>query len=105
MAKHRRPPPHNKKSAPLRPAMVDQPSRRLQAAQSLWNEGRHEDAISLFKEAVRLEPDNVRTYVMTARAYSDKCDFVRMEQTHDKLITLPRGTPACITSLARHTGC
>jgi hypothetical protein len=24
---------------------------------------------------------------MTARAYSDKCDFVRMEQAHDKLVT------------------
>src|SRR5262245_19814966 len=86
MARHRRPPQNNKKTAPHRPAMVDRSSRRLQAAESLWNEGRHEDAITLFKEAMRLEPDNVRTYVMTARAYSEKCDFQHMDQMHENLV-------------------
>src|SRR5262245_49981755 len=87
MAKHRRPPPHNKKSAPLRPVpMVDQLSRRLQAAQALWNEGRHSDAIDLFREAIRQEPNNVHGYVMLARAYSEQCCFDLMEQTHEKLV-------------------
>ncbi len=66
--------------------MIDGPSQRLQAARSLWNEGRHADAITLFDEAIRQEPNNVRVYVMAARAYAEKFDFERMRQTHDKLI-------------------
>jgi len=65
--------------------MVDKPSRRLQAALSLWNEGRHTDALSLFDEAIRQDPNNVRTYVLAARAYSEKCEFERMERIHEKL--------------------
>jgi tetratricopeptide (TPR) repeat protein len=66
--------------------MTDAPSRRLQAARALWNEGRHADGLCLFEEAIRQEPDNVRTYVLAARAYAEKFDFERMEETHDKLI-------------------
>lgn len=66
--------------------MVDVPSQRVQAARSLWNEGRHADALSLFSEAIRQEPNNVRTYVMAARAHAEKFDFDRMEQTHEKLV-------------------
>ena len=87
MAKHRR----NLRAAKVARTgspgpMVDKPSRRLQAALSLWNEGRHADALSLFNEAIRQEPNNVRTYVMAARAYSEKCDFERMERIHEKLV-------------------
>jgi tetratricopeptide (TPR) repeat protein len=66
--------------------MIDAPSQRVQAARSLWNEGRRADALTLFSEAIRREPNNVRTYVMAARAYAEKFDFERMEQTHEKLI-------------------
>ncbi len=73
--------------ARVRPVrMVDVPSRRLQAAQSLWNEGRHADALDLYAEAIRQEPNNVRTYVQAARAYAETYDFDRMTQTHEKLI-------------------
>ena len=58
----------------------------LQAAQSLWNEGRHADALDLYAEAIRQEPNNVRTYVQAARAYAETYDFDRMTQTHEKLI-------------------
>src|SRR5262249_12914782 len=57
-----------------------------EVAQALWNDDRHDDAILLFKEAVRQEPNNVRGYVMLARAYSDQCEFARMEETHAKLV-------------------
>ena len=66
--------------------MVDIPSRRLQAARGLWNEGRQEDAICLFNEAIRQEPNNVRTYVLAARAYAEAGQFDRMESVHEKLI-------------------
>jgi tetratricopeptide (TPR) repeat protein len=66
--------------------MVDAPSRRLQAARSLWVEDRHADALTLFAEAIRQEPNNVRAYVLTARAYAEKFDFARMDEVHDKLI-------------------
>jgi tetratricopeptide (TPR) repeat protein len=66
--------------------MVDVPSRRLQAARSLWSECRFNDAIELYEEAMRREPNNVRTYVFAARAYAEKCDFDRMERTHEKLV-------------------
>jgi tetratricopeptide (TPR) repeat protein len=70
----------------LSDAMVDAPSQRVQAAQRLWNEGQHADALSLMEEAVRQEPNNVRTYVMAARAYAEKFDFDRMEGMHEMLI-------------------
>jgi tetratricopeptide (TPR) repeat protein len=75
----------SKRQAPSGP-MIDAPSKRVQAARSLWNEGRHADAIVLFDEAMRQEPNNVRAYVMAARAYAEKFDFDRMDGTHQKLI-------------------
>jgi tetratricopeptide (TPR) repeat protein len=65
--------------------LVDELSPRLQAAHSLWNEGRNADALSLFDEAIRQEPNNVRAYVLAARAYSEKCDFEQMDRIHEKL--------------------
>ena len=66
--------------------MVDEPSRRVQAARQLWNSGQQADALTLFNEAIRQEPNNVRTYVMAARAYAEIFDFVRMDAIHNKLI-------------------
>lgn len=66
--------------------LVDAPSRHLNAAQNLLRTGRHHDALDLYNEAIRLEPNNVRTYVMTARAYAELFRFDRMEAVHDALI-------------------
>jgi tetratricopeptide (TPR) repeat protein len=66
--------------------MVDEPSRRLEMARALWAECRFNDAIDLYEDAIRREPNNVRTYVLAARAYAEKCDFDRMERTHEKLV-------------------
>ena len=88
MAKRSRP----KKPAKTRPSrakqgtLVDNPSSRLNAAQRLLREGRHNDAVDLFNEAVRVEPNNVRAYVMSARAYAELFQFERMEAIHAKLI-------------------
>src|SRR3954454_16050017 len=86
MAKHRGPQPNSKKSRRAAGAMVDVPSRRVAIAQQCWASGQHSDALSLFDEAIRQEPTNMRAYVMAARAYAEKFDFERMEQTLDKLI-------------------
>lgn len=87
MAK-RRPSPKPNPPGGKRPAgpLVDQPSPRVQAARGLWDKGQRADALALFAEAIRQEPDNVRTYVMAARAYSEKYDFALMESTHDQLV-------------------
>jgi tetratricopeptide (TPR) repeat protein len=66
--------------------MVDEPSRLLAAARSLWAENRFDDAIELFEDAMRREPNNVRNYVFAARAYAERHDFERMEKTHERLI-------------------
>jgi tetratricopeptide (TPR) repeat protein len=86
MAKRRRATPGGSKPAARPPQMVDAPSKRLAAARSLWNEGREADALDLFREAIRQEPNNVRCYVMAARAYADKFYFDRMEQTFEQLV-------------------
>lgn len=65
--------------------MVDVPSRRLQVAQRSWNSGQRSDALALFVEAVREEPNNVRAYIMLAGACAELLEFERMEQTLDKL--------------------
>ncbi len=66
--------------------IVDAPSKRLAAVRSLWNEGREADALDLFREAIRQEPNNVRCYVLAARAYAEKFYFDRMEQTFEQLV-------------------
>ena len=87
MAKRRHPGSNAGRQGPGRPCHRRlRLRRRIQAAHRLWNEGQQADALSLFAEAVRQEPNNVRTYVMAARAYAEKFDFERMERTHDKLI-------------------
>ena len=86
MAKRRGPQPNSKSARRAAGAMVDVPSRRVAIAQQCWASGQHSDALSLFDEAIRQEPKNVRAYVMAARAYAEKFNFERMEQTLDKLI-------------------
>ena len=87
MAKRGRPKPGMRRQPGARPAaMVDAPSPRVQAAHGLWNSGQRAEALSLFAEAVRQEPNNVRTYIMAARAFAEGFDFERMERTHENLI-------------------
>lgn len=66
--------------------LIDVPSKRLDAAQSLWREGRHADALDLYKEAIRQEPNNVQASVMAARAYAEKFRFDRMEELLQSLV-------------------
>src|SRR5690349_10842660 len=66
--------------------MVDVSSRHLQIAQRSWGSGQRNDALALFAAAVREEPNNVRAYVMLARAYAELFEFEHMEQTLDKLV-------------------
>jgi tetratricopeptide (TPR) repeat protein len=66
--------------------MVDRPTPQLRAAMGLWHEGRRHDAISLFNVTIRDDPHNVQSYVVPARAYAEKFDFARMEETLDRLV-------------------
>jgi tetratricopeptide (TPR) repeat protein len=66
--------------------MVDVSSRRLQIAQRSWSSGQQNDALALFAAAVREEPNNVRAYVMLARAYAELFQFELVEQTLERLI-------------------
>ena len=84
MAKRRNSKPNSQSAAPA--PMIDAPSPRLRAARGLWNKGAHNDAIALFLEAIRQEPNNVQTYIVAARAYAEKYQFDRMDATLDKLV-------------------
>lgn len=84
MAKRRSLP--NTKRDTRRAPMIDVFSSRLQAARGLWNEGRHADALCLFAEAIRHEPNNVRAYVLTARAHAENFCFDKMGEMHDRLV-------------------
>jgi tetratricopeptide (TPR) repeat protein len=86
MPKRRRAAPNNSKADARAALMIDAPSKRVAAARSLWNTGREADAVALFSEAIRQEPNNVHAYVMAARAYAERFYFDRMEQTFDKLV-------------------
>jgi tetratricopeptide (TPR) repeat protein len=66
--------------------MTDAPSQRVKAAHRLWNQGRRIDAQALFAEAIRQEPNNVRTYVMAARARAEAYDFAGMDEIHEQLV-------------------
>jgi len=53
MAKRRRPTQSGNRQAGVRRVpMVDAPSRHVQAARSLWNDGRRADALRLYSEAI-----------------------------------------------------
>ena len=86
MAKHQKPRSAASSKRIGASPLVDARSPRLQAAFRCWNAGQRADAMSLFAEAIRHEPNNVQAYVMTARAYAEQFDFEQMEQTLDKLI-------------------
>jgi tetratricopeptide (TPR) repeat protein len=87
MSKRRQQPRDASYGAQARPGdMTDAPSQRVQAAHRLWNQGRRSDAMALFSEAIRQEPNNVRPYVMAARAYAEGYDFARMDDVHERLI-------------------
>jgi tetratricopeptide (TPR) repeat protein len=86
MANRRRATPGGSKPAARAAQMVDAPSPRLAAARALWDEGREADALALFREAIRQEPNNVRCHVLAARAHAEKFDFERMEETFDRLV-------------------
>jgi tetratricopeptide (TPR) repeat protein len=75
-----------RRPAPREAALVDMASQRIQAARSLWNTGQHADALNLFAEAVRREPNNVQTYVMAARAHAEAFKFEQMDRIHEQLI-------------------
>ena len=66
--------------------MEDVFSRRLQIAQRSWAAGAKSDALVLFGQAVREEPNNVRGYALLARAYAEMFDFERMDATLEKLV-------------------
>jgi tetratricopeptide (TPR) repeat protein len=86
MAKRPRPRAANRAKPTATNVMVDELSRRLQIAQKSWSTGEKSDALALFNQAIRQEPNNVRGYVLLARAYAELYDFERMETTLDKLV-------------------
>jgi tetratricopeptide (TPR) repeat protein len=86
MAKRRRPSPAKHEAGNRATPMVDVPSAQVRAARGLWNKGQRADALRLFDDAIRREPNNVRTYVMAARAYAEKYDFIHMEEVFEKLV-------------------
>lgn len=85
MAKRSRPK-HAAKFVSGLPEMVDRSTPPLRAALGLWHEGRPQDATALFNATIRDDPHNVQSYVVPARAYSEKFDFARMEETLDRLV-------------------
>jgi tetratricopeptide (TPR) repeat protein len=96
MAKRKKPATNPARTPPNRPGeLIDVRSPRLQAAQRLWNSGQQQDALSLFAEAVRQEPNNVRAYVLAARGYAEKFQFSDMDRTHELLLRRGREHPGC----------
>lgn len=66
--------------------MVDVLLAPLRTASEMWRNGRRAEALPLFEDAIRQEPDNVRSYVLAARAYAEMYDFVQMEDVFAKLL-------------------
>ena len=86
MAKRQHPRAANKSKQARANVMVDICSRRLQIAQRSWGSGQQNDALALFAAAAREEPNNVRAYIMLARAYAELFKFELMEQTLERLV-------------------
>lgn len=83
----------SRRSPAGRPQLIDVSTRQLQAAQHLFREGRHSEGLKLFKEAVRQQPENVRAWVLAARAYAELFRFDEMETLHRDLIALAPSHP------------
>ena len=98
MAKRQHPRAANKSKQARANVMVDVCSRQLQIAQRSWSSSQQNDALALFAAAVREEPNNVRAYVMLARAYAEQFKFELMEQTLERLVRRRRAILAYITT-------
>lgn len=66
--------------------MIDVLSELVRSARKAWNAGRQADAIRLFDEAIRHEPNNVQAYVVAARSYAERFEFDRMEEALERLV-------------------
>ena len=88
MAKRKRSKPARRRrpASGAQPGLIDVPTRQLQAAQRLFGEGRHSDALKLFKQAVREQPENVRAWVLAGRAHAELFRFDDMEALHRELV-------------------
>ncbi|HMQ16523.1 MAG TPA: sulfotransferase [Phycisphaerae bacterium] len=87
MPDSRRAPPRAYRNSALQAAqMVDVLSARIRAARQAWTAGHRAEAIQLFDQAVRLEPNNVQAYIVAARSYAERFEFDRMEHTLEQLV-------------------
>lgn len=68
------------------PNLHDTVSPPLQAARSLWNAGRQEEALRRFEQVVSTDPDNVRAAIDTAGAYAIRFEFELMERHFRRLV-------------------
>ncbi|HEX6963721.1 MAG TPA: sulfotransferase, partial [Lacipirellula sp.] len=85
--------PSRSRRQPSADAMVDQPSQALNAAARMWQAGRQSDATAMFDATMRQEANNVQAYIVPARAYGQRYQFERMEQTLDALVRRAPGDP------------
>ncbi len=67
-------------------SMVDVASGRLESPHLLCQAGRHEEGMAQYAEAIRQEPNNIRAYLMAARAEAQRFHFEGMEKQLQKLI-------------------
>ena len=74
--------------------MVDVASARLEPAYQLCQAGRHEEAMVHYDEAIRQEPNNIRAYLLAARAEAQRFHFEGMDKLLQKLIRRSPRHPA-----------
>ena len=85
----------SERAAPRPPeTLVDRSSRYVEEAHALRSQGRDDDALKMYAEAIRREPNNVHAYAMAALAYAELFEFERFEQTLAALAGLNPRQPA-----------
>src|SRR5688572_10400768 len=103
---------------------IDSVTPRVKAAREALRLGRHRQALALFSEAVRREPQNVRAFYEAARAHADCGDFLGFNALARRLgeiaprhpgvhhlagelyewLSLPRQAAACFEKACRLPG-
>lgn len=59
--------------------LVDQMTDTLNLGKSCWEQGQRNDALELYERAVKETPNNVRAYILTARAYAERYSLKELE--------------------------
>ncbi len=80
--------------------MSDEITQKYNTAEKLKDEGKHDEAIALFREILEVQPDHVLTHLTLGRVYTLKGDYELACEHGEKACQLEPNEPFNFTALS-----